>query len=218
MKMLCPDNHLAVVQTGIQTRRIIMNLKSSLGQLALLFAFTVAAVIAASADDKVVLESMKLGDNYVRNVRVKNVTPTDVTILYEGGGTQLKRKDLSEPLKGLYPYDPQAAAAYEKQQAEERLRRAEEAKIRQEQASRDLMISLQKQQYATRNRIADMEKQLRQLEKEIGPMKGKARGKRNSAARAELDSALEAQQDLIHRIGEQKSFLDKLNKQLDLLP
>jgi hypothetical protein len=218
MKMLCPDNQLAAFQTGIQTRRIIMNLKSSLGQLALLFAFTVAAVIAASADDKVVLESMKLGDNYVRNVRVKNVTPTDVTILYEGGGTQLKRKDLSEPLKGLYPYDPQAAAEYEKQQAEERLRRAEEAKIRQEQASRDLKISLQKQQYATRNRIADMEKQLRQLEKEIGPMKGKARGKRNSAARAELNSALETQQDFIHRIGEQKSLLDKINKQLDLLP
>lgn len=216
--MLCPDNQLAAFQTGIQTRRIIMNLKSSLGQLALLFAFTVAAVIAASADDKVVLESMKLGDNYVRNVRVKNVTPTDVTILYEGGGTQLKRKDLSEPLKGLYPYDPQAAAEYEKQQAEERLRRAEEAKIRQEQASRDLKISLQKQQYATRNRIADMEKQLRQLEKEIGPMKGKARGKRNSAARAELNSALETQQDFIHRIGEQKSLLDKINKQLDLLP
>jgi len=50
------------------------------------------------------------------------------------------------------------------------------------------------------------------------PMKGKARGKRNSVARQELDAARDKKQDLLHRIGEQKTMLKKINKQLDTLP
>ena len=71
---------------------------------------------------------------------------------------------------------------------------------------------------ATRNRIADLEKQLNQLEKEMVPMKAKARGKRKFTERAELDSAQNARQDLIRRIGEQKTLLDKINRQLDVMP
>jgi hypothetical protein len=50
------------------------------------------------------------------------------------------------------------------------------------------------------------------------PMRGKARGKPHSPARAELDAARDKKEALIHRIGEQQQLLETINKQLDRLP
>jgi hypothetical protein len=159
-----------------------------------------------------------LGNTVVKNVRVTEATPTFVIITYDGGGSKLKRKDLPSELKSLYPYDAREAAAYERQQAAEQAERDKIAKARQDEANRLLKIDLQRQKQATQERIDSMSKELKLLEQEMVPMKGKARGKPKSTARKELDAARDKQEDLIRRIGEQKIMLDKINKRLDVLP
>ena len=66
---------------------------------------------------KVLFDSLKVGDTTVTNVRVKDPTPTRVTVVFDGGCSRLKRQDLPDELKALYPYDPKEAAEYEKQQS-----------------------------------------------------------------------------------------------------
>jgi len=76
-----------------------------------------------SADEPVLVQSMKIGGNVVNNVRVKEATPTYVVVTYDGGGSKLNRKNLPSELKALYPYDAKEAAAYEQQQAAEQAER-----------------------------------------------------------------------------------------------
>lgn len=187
-------------------------------QIALIITSMLFMLFVARADEPAVFKSIKVGDTVVNNVRVKEATPTYLIITFDGGGSKLDRKHLPSDLKGLYPYDAGEAAAYEKQQATEQAERDKKARIRQDETNRQLKINLQHQQQATRGRIDQLQKELAQLEKEMGPMKGKARGKPHSTARLELDAARDRQQDLIRRIGEQKTLLDKINKQLDVMP
>jgi hypothetical protein len=187
-------------------------------RVALLLTPLLLACAVFAGDEPVVLPSLKLDGNVVKNVRVKDATPTDVTILFDGGGTKLKRKDLPSELKALYPYDPKAAAEYEKQQAAEHAERNQDAKVKQDQANRERKTALLQQQQYIQGHITNLENQLTELEKEMGPMKGKARGKPKSTARVELDAARDKKEDLIKQIGEQKSQLEKINKQIATLP
>jgi chromosome segregation ATPase len=109
--------------------------------------------------------------------------------------------------------------AYKEQQVKEQAERAQKEKIRQDQVARELKATLQRQQQTTKDRIEAMEKEVAQLRKEIRIMDAKAAGtRRNSAAHVELRAARGRLQDLVHRLGEQKDFLDKVNKQLDFKP
>src|SRR5262245_50004570 len=93
----------------------------------ILSVFIALAAVSVSAEDKVLFESLQLGDTMVKNVRVKDATPTHVTLYYDGGGSRFKRQDLPPELKKLYPYDAREAAAYEKRQAAEQEQRSKEA-------------------------------------------------------------------------------------------
>jgi hypothetical protein len=166
----------------------------------------------------VLFESLKIGDATVKNVRVVKDTPTEVVVLFDGGGTTLKRQDLPPELQKLYPYDPQAAADFNKKQVAEQEERDQRARTQQAKAAKEFKASLLQQQAATKSRIEDLEKQLHQFEKEMKPMRGKAAGKPRSTARTELDAARDKKQDLIHRLGIQKDLLGKINKQLDVMP
>jgi DNA anti-recombination protein RmuC len=172
------------------------------------------SLLSASAEEKVLFDSLKLGDAVVRNVRVKDVTPTHVTVYHDGGGARLRRQDLPPELKTLYPYDTKAAAAYEKEQAALQDQRARETRARQDQANREVKASLQQQEQTAQTRLSELQRELQKLEREMGPMRAKAQGKRNSAARKELDAARDKKQDLIRRIEEQKDVLAKVRKQL----
>jgi len=182
-----------------------------------LLVFGVAAFVsnATPSDDKVLFESLKLGDTVVKNVRVKNVTPTHVTIHYDGGGSQIKRQDLPPELKKLYPYNAKEAAAFEKQQAAERDKQVRDARERQEQRSQELKASLQQQELAAQARLTELQRELEKLDHEMRPMRAKAQGKKNSVARKELDAARDKKRDLIKRIDEQKDLLAKVRKQLN---
>jgi hypothetical protein len=172
------------------------------------------AALSLSAEDKVLFESLQLGDTVVKNVRVKEATPTHVTVYYDGGGSRFRRQDLPPELKKLYPYDPKEAADYEKQQAAEQEQRTKETTARQTQANREIRASLQQQEQTIQTKLSELERELQKLEREMEPMRAKARGKKNSVARKELDAARDKKQDLIHRIEEQKDLLAKVRKQL----
>ena len=169
-------------------------------------------------DEKVLFESLRLGDTVVRNVRVTEATPTHVTLSYDGGASRLKRQDLPAQLKSLYPYDAKEASRFEKQQTLEQDARAQKVKARQDQSTRELKASLLQQEHVTQAKIQQMQTELNQLEKEMAPMRGKAQGKKNSPARQELDAARDRKQEYIRRIGEQQKALDHIRKQLDALP
>ena len=194
-----------------------MKLAALLACAMLLLTSSVLAQVP-SDDDKILFDSLKIGKMTVKNVRVVDSTPTYVTVFYEGGGIRLKRQDLPPELKTLYPYDEQAAADYEKQREADKEKRAADERARQEKFTRDLKASLLLQRPAVEQRIDQLQKDLRQLQKEIAPMKGKAHGKPHSPARAELDAALDKKQTLIHRIGEQQQLLATINQQLDHMP
>jgi hypothetical protein len=180
-----------------------------------MFGVATFALAVTAADDKVLFESLEIGSAVVKNVRVKNVTPTHVTVHYDGGGSQIKRQDLPPELKKLYPYDPKQAAAYEKEQTAERNKQAQDARERQEQRNQEHKASLQKQELAAQARLTDLQRELEKLDREMGPMRAKAQGRKNSVARKELDATRDKKRDLIKRIDEQKDTLAKIRKQLN---
>lgn len=180
-----------------------------------LLALTPGLVVGAPEDEKIAFQSLRIGNAVVQNVRVTEVTPTHVTIFFDGGGSRLKRQDLPPELKALYPYDARAAAEYEKQEAGDRAQRAALEKARQARFNRELTASLQRQRPVVQRRIEQLEKELAQLDREMMPMKAKAKGKpASSPARMELDRARDKRLDLIKRLGEEKKLMDSINKQL----
>ena len=172
---------------------------------------------AVAQEKKVLLESMKLGDLVVKNVRVIDATPTHVMVIFDGGGSRLKRQELPPELKALYPYDAKEAAEHEKRQAVDKEKRAAEEKALQERFNRELKAAMQYQQREAKAKLEQLQKDLNQLDKEMGPTRAKAKGKPNSPARRELDALRDQKTALIHRVEEQKKLLDKINKQLDRL-
>jgi len=169
----------------------------------------------AAAEEKPLFESLKVSDTVVHNVRVTESTPTHVTIMFDGGGSRLKRQDLPTELKKLYPYDAKEAATYEREQAVDQAKRAAAERARQERFNAELKASLQRQQPLVRAKVDQLQTELKKLEREMDPLRARARGKPNSAARRELDVYRDRKSDLIRRLEEQKSLLDKINKQLD---
>jgi hypothetical protein len=194
-------------------------MKTHLLQTGLLFALlSFSSSESRAQEDKVLFESLKVGKAEVKNVRVTEATPMHVTVNYDGGASRLKRQDLPPELKALYPYDAKKAAEYEKQQALEQEERNRKARARQDLTNRELKASLLQQEQGTKAKLQKLQSELKQLEKEMGPMRGKAQNKKNSPARKELDSARDRKQDYIRRIGEQEKILVALRKQLDGLP
>jgi hypothetical protein len=205
----CAGNRNGINEYVMSTRLSVC-LRTLLGTCFLAFAVAVTA-----AEDKVLFESLKIGGTEVKNVRVKDVTPTHVTVYYDGGGSQLKREDLPPELKKLYPYDAREAAAYEKKQAEQKQKNMEETRKRQEQLSQERKGVLQKQELTIQAKLTELQRELEKLNHEMDPMRAKAQGKKRSAARKELDVARDKKRELIRSIDEQKDLLAKVRKQLN---
>jgi murein DD-endopeptidase MepM/ murein hydrolase activator NlpD len=188
----------------------------------LLLACAILSGIAsrAVADEKILFESLKLtDDSTAKNVRVKKVTPTHVTITYDGGGSSIRRQDLPAELKTLYPYDAKAAAEFTADQAKEQEQRNKEAKARADQANHELKASLIQKRREISDRITALEKDAKQLDREAGPLKAKAKGKgAKSPERKALDNERDQKEELLRRIGEENQHLDTVNKQLSALP
>jgi hypothetical protein len=183
---------------------------------AALLAFLTAG-LHARAEEPVVKE-MQIEGRVVKDVRVSDVTPTHVTVSWEGNVRKFDRQNLPPELQSRYPYDAKAAADFKRKQEAAREQQTSEQRVRQDQRNREVKASLLRQESETKGRLQKLQNELIQLEKEMAPMKGKAQGKKNSVARKELDAARDRKQDYIHRIGEQDKLLANIRKQLDALP
>ena len=108
-----------------------------------LLAVAASACLAISlrAEEPPLFQWLLVGDTVVSNVYVTASTPTHLTLKFDGGSAKVKRNEAPDVLKKLYSYDAEEAAAYERQQEEERLRRAEEARARQEQTWREISMT-----------------------------------------------------------------------------
>jgi hypothetical protein len=195
-----------------------MNADYSFRQKLLAIAIAACVALPTAAADTVVFDSLQLGDTTVKNARVKEATPTHVTVWYDGGATKLKRQDLPRELKALYPYDAAAAAEFEKQQAAERETRTADALAKQQQAKLQLKASLLQQKPIAEQKLAAKQEELRQLEKLFPALKGQAHGKPNSEARQKLDDARTQKNKLISDINALQTQITSIKKQLDALP
>ena len=181
-----------------------------------LFAFATFGLYVLAEEP--VVKEMTIEGRLVKDVRVNEVTPTHVTVSWEGNMRKLERQNLPPELQSRYPYDAKAAADFKKKQELARDQQASEQRQRQDQRNRELKASLLRQESETTERLRKLQGELAQLEKEMGPMRAKAQGKKNSPARKELDAARDRKQDYLHRIGEQEKLLASIRKQLDALP
>ena len=89
-------------------------------------------VSATQAADEKIPELKTVSGKTFRDVRITKVTPTDVSIIHEGGAARIQMIDLPENLKAKLGYDPAKAEAHAKTTANEEKQAAEAAKKRAE--------------------------------------------------------------------------------------
>jgi hypothetical protein len=145
--------------------------------------------------------TLKIGDTMRTNVTVIRTNAAELILLFYGGGATVKREDLPEPLKSLYPYDPDAAAAFERE-------RAAQKKAWSEQERADTYATLLRKEQGIQGAIAKSQRDLVELQKEIGVRANQARGRRpNHPFRIALDQARERKIGLARQV-------EQLNQEL----
>ena len=143
--------------------RLADRLSALLRRAALWLAVPMLPVLARAAEvsPPPVFPALFFGGVTNTHVRVVRVTPSKVIVMYDGGGSSLSRSNLPPELQALYPYDHEAAVAYEAEQ--QRLARIELNRQRREARrallaeERDLETRLDK----TREAIIDAQKEYR---------------------------------------------------------
>jgi hypothetical protein len=120
--------------------------------------FSLAFAVATQAEDT--FETLTVGTNTFKNVRVIQATPVDLLIGYDDGYRRIQLQDLPDSLKAKYPYDLQKAADYEKQ-------KAQEAQLRQAQNAAAVRISLLAREAELQNKIEDRQKELKRINADL---------------------------------------------------
>lgn len=134
------------------------NQRLSSAAAVLLFVFTVAA----PAEDT--FETLTVGTNTYRNVRIIQASPVDLLIGHDDGYRRIPLQDLPDSLKAKYPYDPQKAAGYEKQ-------KAQEAQLRQARDAGALRTALLAREAELQNQIEAARKDLKRVNADLAALK-----------------------------------------------
>ena len=129
---------------------------------------TVWLVPALQAEE--VYETLTVGTNSLKNVRIIQVSPVDLLLGHEDGFKRIKLQDLPDSLKAKYPYDEKKAAEYEKQ-------KAEEARLRRTQDRASVRASLLAKEEQLRTQIKPLETELKRLNQNIGVQDRRKQGK-----------------------------------------
>ena len=130
--------------------------------LSLLFA------TASQAEDT--YETLTLGTNTLKNVRIMQASPIDLLLGHDEGFKRIKLQELPDTLKAKYPYDAQKAADYEKQ-------KAQEARVRQAQNAAAVRASLLVKEEQIRSKLKPLETELKRLNKDIATQDRWKKGK-----------------------------------------
>lgn len=139
------------------------------------------ALLIATSRAEEIYESLTIGTNTLKNVRVIQPSPVDLLVGHEEGFKRIKLQDLPDSLKSKYPYDAQKAADYEKL-------KAQEARARQVQNTAAVRASLLQREESIRQRLKPLETELKRLNQDIGTQDRRKKGKGvNSADRKYAD-------------------------------
>ena len=153
-------------------------------------------------------ESLTIGEKTYRNAWIVATNAAAIVVMFEGGGATIDRRDLPPELQAKYPYDPDQAAAYERQKAMDNPVGAP-AVAPPAENGRAARIHVRRQEQALAAQIQSLEQDLEQLNREIHTLNALARGKRvRSPERRTLDRALVTRINLQRRI-------EVLERQLD---
>lgn len=148
-------------------------------------------------------ESLVIGTNTLKNVRVIEASPVDLLLGHDDGFKRIKLQDLPDTLKTKYPYDQHKAADYEKQ-------KAEEARIRRSQDRAAVRASLLAKEEQLRSEIKPLETELKRLNQNIGVQDKKKQGKGvNSADRKLADQMRARKMQVRDRIWSLRDELEK---------
>ena len=126
--------------------------------------------IAAIASAQETLESLVIGTNILKNVRIIQASPVDLLLGHDDGFKRIKLQELPEPLKTKHPYDAAKAEAYQKQQAQE-------ARARAAQNATSVRSSFLVREEKIRANLAELDKELKRLNADIGVQDRRAKGK-----------------------------------------
>ena len=121
-----------------------------------------AFAAAAPAEDT--FDTLTVGTNTYKNVRVIQASPVDLLIGHDDGYRRIPLQDLPDSLKARYPYDPQKAAEYEKQ-------KAQEARQRQAQTVAALHTALLAREAELQNQIDTRRKDLKRINADLTALK-----------------------------------------------
>jgi hypothetical protein len=145
-------------------------------------------------------ESLTIGEKTYRNARIVATNAAAIVVMFEGGGATIDRRDLPPELRAKYPYDPDKAAAYERQKAMDNPVGAPVV-APPAKNGRAARIHVRRQEQALAAQIQSLEQDLEQLNREIHTLNALARGKRvRSPERRTLDRALVSRINLQRRI------------------
>jgi len=139
-------------------RRMKQNQRLSSAAAFFLFVFA----FAAAAEDT--LETLTVGTNTYRNVRIVQASPVDLLIGHDDGYRRIPLQDLPDSLKAKYPYDPRKAADYQKQ-------KAQEAQLRQARNVGALRTALLAREAELQNQIETARKDLKRINADLAALR-----------------------------------------------
>jgi hypothetical protein len=150
--------------------------------LAVLFGLWMVPIV--HAED--VYETLVIGTNTLKNVRVIQASPVDLLLGHDDGFKRVKLQDLPESLKAKYPYDAQTASEHEKQ-------KAQEVRARRAQNSASVRAGLLAKEEELRASIKSLEKGLERINQNIGVQDRRKQGKGVNSADRKYADQLRAQ-------------------------
>jgi len=142
----------------------------------------ITLMLAAGSKAEDTFETLAIGTNVFKNARIIQASPVDLLIGHDDGFKRVKLQELPEPLKAKHPYNAQKAAEFEKQKATER-----QALLAQNAtATRNAWLAREEQ---LRTKIAEHQKELKRIDKNIGVQDRRKQGKGvRSADRRQADA------------------------------
>jgi hypothetical protein len=143
-----------------------------LQQCCLIVCLLLSIRVTGYAEDT--MDTLVLGTNALRNVRVLHASPVDLLLGHDSGYQRIKLQDLPPALKAKYPYDAKKAEEYQKKQAQD-------ARLRAAQTGATVRANLLAREEDIRRRLELLEKELQRINSDIGVQDRKAKGKKNKS-------------------------------------
>ena len=164
-------------------------------------------VMTATLRAEDVYETLVVGTNTFKNVRVIQASPVDLLLGHEDGFKRVKLQDIPESLKAKYPYDAEKAADFER-------KKADEARARRTQDRAAVRASLLTKEDQIRAQIKPLETELKRLNQNIGVQDRRKQGKGvNSADRKLADELRARKMQVRDRLWSLRDELEKTETQ-----